>query len=145
MNKMILSAFVVLMTAFNAHAGSSATILACSSESGRTVISGILPGQGEVEVDLNVSIGSAMTIYSSERRDSEATVDVSAKLKKVRITVKNGNTGISIKADGDAVKLTENNNGTSGSFVGELTGTHPATYENIQEPIKVRCHMSDEI
>lgn len=143
MKKAVLSTLLMVLTAASAHAGSSVTTLACSSESGRTVISGILPGQGEVDVRLNVSVASDMIVYSSEHNMAEGDVQLSK--NSVLITVKNQSTSMKITASGADVKLNHSNNGTKGSFVGSLTGTHPSTYEQIQEPIKVRCFVSDEI
>lgn len=143
MKKAVLSTLLMVLTAASAHAGSSVTTLACSSESGRTVVSGILPGQGEVEVRLNVSIASDMIVYSSENNLAEGEVQLSKNSVQISVNTKSAFTKIT--ASGNEVKLSQTGNGTKGFFIGSLTGTHPSTYQQIQEPIRVRCFVSDEI
>ena len=131
-----------------AHAGSSATTLACSSVSGKTIISGALPGQGEEGVNLNVSVGSDMRMLSSDFAGSKmvATVELNAKNQSVEINVDDGHFKFNLKsADAARTKLKKTSNGTSGSFIGLMSGSHPSNWEPIKAPIEVRCYVSDEI
>lgn len=144
MNKMILAALTTVFSMNFAHAGSSVTSLACSSESGRTIISGILPGQGEMDVNLNFSIGTAMNILS-DNNGAKADVNLNARAQKVSISVKNASMSINIQSIDGATKLSHSSNGTKGEFRALVTGTHPATGEAIPQAIEVRCHVSDEI
>lgn len=138
---------LVLSTPF-ANAGSSVTTLACSSTSGKTIISGYLPGQGEMGVQLNVSVGKEMRILSNENSGSKmvAEVDLNAKKQSVEIKVDDGHFKFILKsADAARTKLTKTGNGVSGSFIGLMTGTHPGNWEPIKSPIEVRCYVTDEI
>ncbi|MES3036359.1 MAG: hypothetical protein V4736_00510 [Bdellovibrionota bacterium] len=145
MKKMMMVTLMTLICGSIANAGSSVTTLACSSESGRTVISGILPGQGEMAVALNFSVASDMIMFSNsdDYVPTTAEVDLNAKNQTVRIEVKNKLT--QLKLVSSSAKLTSSSNGTKGSFVGQVTGTHPSNWEPIAAPIVVRCFVSDEI
>jgi hypothetical protein len=132
-----------------AQAGSSATILACSSVSGKTIISGFLPGQGEMEIRLHVSVGSAMSVFSNEGgsdETTEATIDLNARAQTVAIKLKGPQQTLQIVSKSpETTKLGHGRSGTKGTFLGLVTGTHPATWEPIPSAIEVRCHVSDEI
>ena len=148
MKKMLFTAIVTLLAATSAHAGSSLTTLACSSESGRTIISGVLPGQGEMEIRLNFSVGTNMIVFASDENannGAEASVKLDGRANKAVITVKTKSANLSLVSIAGKSNLKSTMNGTKGSFEALLTGTHPETYEAITQAIVVRCHASDEI
>lgn len=130
-----------------AFAGSSATSLACSSKSGRTVISGFLPGQGEEEIRLNVSVAHNIMVYkNADEGKTTAKVNLDARKKSVSIEVSNADLKTVLKSKAPATtKLVQSGNGTGGTFIGLLSGTHPSTFNEIPTPIEVRCYVSDEI
>lgn len=145
MLKTILISLVTL-SAVSAYAGSSNTSLSCSSASGKTVVAGTLPGQGEVSTNLQYSIDTNFIHFDSQYT-LEAHAKLSAKNREVLITVlSQGDSAIQIRSkSAETTKLNYSSNGTSGSFIGILTGTHPGTGQEIPTPIELRCFVSDEI
>lgn len=148
MTKLIAMGLLITLSTFSAYAGSSSTRLACSSASGKTVIAGILPGQGENTVNLQYSIESFFRQFDNEDVLAEnVTVELNVNQAQVRIGVlTNGDTAFSIDSkNSQTTKLKRTANGVSGEFIGQLYGTDIRTGQMLQTPIELRCFVSNEI